>query len=80
MAYTVSKTNLNTGNINAAMCDVTADAASGNWTVPFGKVVGWTLGPQSMASSAIKIAASGGTITVSNAANGDAFFLMVYGR
>jgi hypothetical protein len=80
MAYTVTKTNINLGNINGTLCEVTADAASGNWTVPHGTVLGWVAGPKSMATAAIKIASSGQTVTVSNAASGDNFFLMVYGR
>lgn len=80
MAYTVSKVNVNLGSINGVLCEVSADAASGNWTVPMGSISGWVLGAKSMNSGAIKIASSGQTVTVSNATNGDNFFIMVYGK
>lgn len=80
MAYTVSKVDSVFGNKAVALCDVTADAASGTIPTGLGKIDSVSLGPQSMASSAIKISVSGGTVTVSNAANGDAFYLHVFGR
>jgi hypothetical protein len=80
MAFTVSANKSVFGNKLVHICTVTADAASG--TVPTGMtaVEGWTLGPLSMATSAIKIAASAGTVTISNAASGDAFYLTIFGR
>lgn len=79
MAYTVSKDDSVFGNKAVALCDVTADAASG--TVPTGlsRIASVSMAPKSMATSAIKLSVSGGTVTISNAANGDAFFLTVFG-
>lgn len=67
---------------------VTADAASGSVTTNLGLVDSALLGPVSMATAGIKIkintsgasAASNGLILISSAANGDAFFLTVFGR
>jgi hypothetical protein len=80
MAYTVSQEKTVMGNLRAHICTVTADAASG--TIPTGltTIAGYSLSPISMATAAPLIKASGGTITVSNAVNGDNFYLIVYGR
>lgn len=80
MAYTVTKYRTVFGDQRVELCSVTADAASG--TVPTGlsAINSVSLGPQSMATSAIKISVSGGTVTISNAASGDAFYLNVFGR
>jgi hypothetical protein len=80
MAYTVSKEVTAMGNKRVSLVSVTADAASGTIPTGLGKIDNVVLGPQSMATSAIKISTSGGTVTVSNAVNGDVFFLQVYGR
>lgn len=79
MAFTVTKEESVFGNKAVAMCTVTADAASG--TVPTGvsRIVSVALAPLSMATSAVKLSVSGGTVTVSNAASGDAFYLTVFG-
>lgn len=80
MAYTVSKVDSVFGNKGVALCDVAADAASGTIPTGLGKIESVALAPKSMATSAIKISVSGGTVTVSNAASGDDFFLTVFGR
>lgn len=80
MAFTVSKQRVSLGNKAMVICDVTADAASGTIPTGLSKIESISLGPQSMATSAIKIASSGGTVTISNAASGDALFLHVIGR
>jgi hypothetical protein len=80
MAYTTTLTKSVFGNKSVALCNVTADAASGTIVTGLSVIEHWTVGPQSMATSSPKIAASGGTITVSNAASGDLFYLTVYGR
>lgn len=80
MAYTVTQEKTVFGNMRAHICNVTADAASG--TIPTGltAITGYALAPVSMATAAPLIKASGGTVTVSNATNGDNFYLTVYGR
>lgn len=80
MAYTVSKVSTVFGNKKVDICEVTADAASGTIPTSLGAIDGYALGPLSMATSAIKVSKSGGTITVSNAVNGDNFYITVYGR
>jgi len=80
MAFTVSRENSTFGNKLVALCDVTADAASGTVPTQLTAIQSVALAPKSMASAAIKISVSGGTVTVSNAASGDAFFLTVIGR
>ena len=79
MAYTVSKEASVFGNKAVALCDVTADAASGTIPTGLSRIASVSICPKSMASAAIKVSVSGGTVTVSNAANGDAFFMNVYG-
>lgn len=80
MAYTVTQEKTVFGNLRCHICNVTADAASG--TIPTGltTIAGYTVGPISMATASPLMKASGGTITVSAAANGDNFYLVVYGR
>jgi hypothetical protein len=80
MAYTVTQEQTNFGNLRGVLCDVTADAASGNWQTGFATVSAYTISPISMNSGAPIIKASTGTITVSNATNGDHFYLVAYGR
>jgi hypothetical protein len=80
MAYTVTQTKTGFGDQRVAICNVTADAASG--TIPTGLtlITGYSVGPISMATASPLMKASGGTVTVSAAANGDNFYLIVYGR
>lgn len=80
MAFTVSKVETVFGDKKVSICTVTADAASGTVPTGVGAIQGVSLGPLSMATSAIKMSVSGGTVTVSNAASGDAFYLTVMGR
>lgn len=80
MAYTITATKVVLGNKRAELVEVTADAASGTIPCGLGSIECIALAPKSMASSAIKMSTSGGTVTVSNAANGDNFFLTVIGR
>lgn len=80
MAFTVTKTNSVFGNKAVAICEVTADAASGTIVTGFGAIDGYSLSPISMATASPLIKKSGGTITVSAAASGDNFYLTVYGR
>lgn len=79
MAYTVSRKATVWGDMGVVVCDVTADAASGTIPTGLSRIYGYSLGPQSMGTAAIKMAAATGTVTVSNAVNGDAFYLTVYG-
>lgn len=80
MAYTVTQEKTVFGNLRVHVCNVTADAASG--TIPTGltTIVGYSIAPVSMSTAAPLMKASGGTITVSNAANGDNFYTVVFGR
>jgi hypothetical protein len=80
MAYTVTQTKTVMGDQRVHICDVTADGASG--TIPTGLTVitGHMIGPISMATASPLMKSSGGTITVSAAANGDHFYCIVYGR
>jgi muramidase (phage lysozyme) len=80
MAYTVSQDKTVFGNKRVHICTVTADAASGTIPTGLSAIDGYSLSPVSMATGAPLIKASGGTITVSNAVNGDNFYLVVYGR
>jgi len=79
MAYTVATEKTVFGNLRTHICEVTADAASGEVATGLTLVKGYALGPVSMATAAPLMKASGGTITVSNAAGGDHFYLTVYG-
>lgn len=80
MAYTVTTTKTVFGDQRVHLCNVTADAASG--TIPTGLAVitGYAVGPISMATASVIMKASGGTVTISAAANGDNFYLTIYGR
>ena len=80
MAYTVSKVSTVFGNKKVDLVEVTADAASGTIPTSLGAIDAYSLGPISMATSAIKVSKSGGTLTISNAASGDNFYVTVYGR
>lgn len=80
MAFTVSLDKNVYGNKRVVICNVTADAASGQIATGLSVISGWSVGPQSMATASPKMASSGGTITVSNAASGDGFYLIVHGR
>jgi hypothetical protein len=80
MAFTVSKEETVYGNKKVALCTVTADAASGTVPTGVGAIHAVSLGSISMATSAIKMSVSGGTVTISNCASGDAFYLVVHGR
>jgi hypothetical protein len=80
MAYTVTREASVFGNKAVSLCDVSADAASGTIPTGLSKINSVALCPQSMATAAIKVSVSGGTVTVSNAASGDVFFLTVIGR
>lgn len=79
MAFTISKEDSVFGNKAVAMCVVTADAASGTIPTGLSRIASVALAPVSMSTAAIKMSVSGGTVTVSNAASGDAFYLTVYG-
>lgn len=79
MAFTVSREASVMGNKAVDLCDVTADAASGTIPTGLSRIASVSIAPKSMASAAIKMSVSGGTVTVSNAASGDAFFLTVIG-
>ncbi len=80
MAFTVTKEETVYGNKKVALCSVSADAASGTIPTGVGAIQAVSIGPKSMASAGIKMTVSGGTVTVSNCANGDEFFLVVHGR
>lgn len=80
MAYTVTREQTVQGNLRVAICDVTADAASGTIPTGFGSIAGYSIAPISMATASPLMKASGGTITVSAATTGDHFFVIVYGR
>lgn len=80
MAYTVNQVKTVFGDQRVHLCNVTADAASGTIPTGLSVITGYSVGPISMATASPLMKASGGTITVSAAANGDNFFLIVYGR
>ncbi len=80
MAYTTTKIDTVFGNKKVALIAVTADAASGTIPTQLGAIDHVQVSSKSMATAAIKITTSGGTVTVSNAASGDDFFMMVIGR
>jgi hypothetical protein len=80
MAYTVTQEKTVFGNLRVHFCNVTADAASGTIPTGLGSIVGYSVGPISMATASPIMKASGGTVTVSAAANGDNFYLIIYGR
>lgn len=76
------------GNQRVCQYDVTADAASGSVVTGLSVVDSIAVAPISMATAGCKFkknlndasAAANGTVFVSSAANGDNFFLTVYGR
>lgn len=80
MAYTVTRTDSAFGDQRVALIEVTADAASGTIPLPFNAVKGWSIGPKSMATSAVIIKASTALLTVSAAVSGDNFMVVVYGK
>lgn len=80
MAYTVTKEQSVFGNMRVQICNVGADAASGSIPTGFNSVAGYSISPISMNSAAPLIKISGSSVVVSNATNGDNFFLFVYGR
>lgn len=89
MAYTATLQKNNVmGNQRVAQYLVTADAASGIVVSSVGLIDCIAVAPVSMATAGVKFkinttsasAVANGTILVSSAANGDAFFLTVYGR
>lgn len=75
------------GATRAHMINVTADAASGAVDTGLSVIYGHSLGPISMATSAIIVrynknsgaTAVGGSLAFSAAASGDNFFVTVYG-
>jgi hypothetical protein len=89
MAYTATlqKTDVK-GSERVSHYLVTADAASGVVASNIGVISAVQMAPVSMASSGIKLkintsaasAAANGSVMVSSAANGDAFFLTVWGK
>ena len=80
MAYTVTQEKSVFGNMRVHICNVTADAASGTIPTGLSTISGHSIGPISMATASPLMKSSGGTITVSAAANGDNFYVIVYGR
>lgn len=80
MAYTVTKEQSVFGNMRVQICNVSADAASGSVPTGFSKIVGYSLCPISMASAAPLVKISTSSVVVSNAANGDNFYLVVFGN
>ncbi len=80
MAYTVVQTKTVFGNQRVSICDVTADGASGTIPTGFSNINGYALASISMATAAVIMKASAGTVTVSAAANGDHFFLTIFGN
>ena len=80
MAYTFTQEKTVFGNLRVHFCNVTADGASGTIPTGLGSIVGYSLSPISMATASPLMKASGGTVTVSAAVNGDNFFLTIFGR
>jgi len=80
MAYTVTQIKTGFGDQKVHICNVTADAASGTIPTGLSVITGYAVGPISMATASPIMKASGGTVTVSAAVNGDNFFLTIYGR
>lgn len=79
MAYSVTKSETVYGNKRVALCDVTADAATGNVPTGLTKVDAVSLGSKSMHSFGVKMSVSGGTVAFTGATSGDAFYLIVHG-
>jgi hypothetical protein len=89
MAFTATlRKNAIAGNQRVCEYLVTADAASGMVATPLGYVESLAIGPVSMGTAAGKFkanlndssATANGTVFISSIANGDVFFLTVYGR
>jgi hypothetical protein len=89
MAYTATLQKNNVmGNQRVAQYLVTADAASGVVVTTLGYIDAIAVAPVSMATAGAKFkantnaasAAANGSVMVSSAANGDVFFLTVFGR
>ena len=88
MAFTVDKVNTVFGNKRVAIMDVTADSAEANLESGLSVIEGYSLGPQSLTTSAFTLnenvdssgTAANGTLGVSGLTSGDEFFLTVYGR
>jgi hypothetical protein len=80
MAYTVTQIKTVFGDQRVHICDVTADAASGTIPTGLSVITGYAMAPISMATAAVLMKASGGTITISAATNGDHLFVTVYGK
>ena len=88
MAYTVSHV-VNTvwGNLRVNTMKITADAATQTVESKCGVIYGMSLGPSSMATSAISVfenvdasgTAANGSVGISAAAANDVFFLTVFG-
>jgi hypothetical protein len=80
MAYTVTQEKTVFGNMRVHFCNVTADGASGTIPTGLSTIAGYSIAPISMATASPLMKASGGTITVSAAVNGDNFYVIVFGR
>ena len=89
MAYTASLVKSTVfGDQRVQQYQVTADAASGSVSTGLSYIQSISFSPISMATAGPKIkanldatsATANGTVFVSSAANGDAFFLTVFGR
>lgn len=89
MAWTVTTTQDTVfGNDRVKILKVSADGAESNIETGLGVVTAFSFAPISMSTAAPKIAynslstgtAAAGWMAVSAAANGDVFFLTVYGR
>ena len=79
MAQTVVDKSVH-GDRRVVVIDVNLGAASTSVACPGIKnIKSWNVGPQSMATTAVKMAASGSNVVVSNGASGDQFYLTVYG-
>lgn len=89
MAFTVSQIyNDVMGAARFQILSCSADAATQNVYTGFSAIYGYALGPKSMTSSAAKIeinqmtsgTAAAGYLSVTGVANGDEFYLSVWGR
>lgn len=88
MAFTVVKTPTVFGNMRVVMMDITADAATQTIDTGLGKIVSVSYTPVSMGTSNIHMginsnatgAVSMGAFSVTGCANGDRFFVNVFGN
>jgi hypothetical protein len=80
MAYTITKEVSVHGNMRVIIANVSADAASGSIPTGFSTIIGYNIAPISMNSGAPIIKVSTSSVVVSNATNGDNFFITIYGR